>query len=194
MRKDSFESGLIRLERERAERIYRGGWKLLRNRIIGTIALAIAGTAFCISGQSQQPLKPQGPEQIATWFVEDVWNKGDFRLAGEMFVPQVVLHFRGRDIPLTPESGLQTVQMWRDGFPDFHFKLEDMIVQRNKIALRIPFTGTHLGKFWGLEPTGKKINVTESLVLRIEDGKIAEMWEDYDEYGMRIQLGLVKPN
>jgi predicted ester cyclase len=81
------------------------------------------------------------------------------------------------------------VQMWREGFPDFHFKLEDMIVQGNKIVLRIPFTGTHLGKFWGLEPTGKKINVTETLILRLDDERIAEMWEDYDEYGMRIQLG-----
>jgi predicted ester cyclase len=46
----------------------------------------------------------------------------------------------------------------------------------------------------GLEPTGRKINVTETLILRIDRGKIAEMWEDYDEYGMRMQLGLVKPN
>ena len=46
----------------------------------------------------------------------------------------------------------------------------------------------------GLEPTGKKISVTETLILRIEGDKIAEMWEDYDEYGMRIQLGLIKPN
>jgi predicted ester cyclase len=162
--------------------------------MIGTVALAIAGAAFCMIGQTQQPSKPTSPERIATWVVEDVWNKGDFRLAPQMFTPQAVLHYGGRNIPLTPASGVQTVQRWRDAFPDFHFKLEDMIVQGNKIALRIPFTGTHLGKFWGLEPTGKKIDVTETLILRLEDGKIAEMWEDYDEYGMRIQLGLVKPN
>jgi predicted ester cyclase len=168
--------------------------KAAHMRISGTIALAIAGTAFCVSGQTPQPAKPESPEQIATWMVEDVWNKGDFRLVQQMFAPQVVLHYRGRSFPLTAESGVRTVQTWRDGFPDFHFKLEDMIVQRNKIVLRIPFTGTHLGKFWGLEPTGKKIDVTETLILRVEEGKIAEMWEDYDEYGMRIQLGLVKPN
>ena len=86
------------------------------------------------------------------------------------------------------------MRAWREGFPDFHFKLEDMIVQGNKVVLRIPFTGTHLGKFQGQEPTGKKISVTETLILRIEDGKVAEMWEDYDEYGMKIQLGLVKAN
>ncbi|HZL55640.1 MAG TPA: ester cyclase [Bryobacteraceae bacterium] len=60
--------------------------------------------------------------------------------------------------------------------------------------MRIPFTGTHKGKFWGVEPTGKKIDVTETLILRIENDRIAEMWEDYDEYGMRIQLGLIGPN
>jgi predicted ester cyclase len=194
MRKDISEIQGASLEQKRAKRIHRWCWKVARNRINGTIALAIAGTAFCISGQTKQPLKPEGPEQIATWVVEEVWNKGDFRLVPQMFGPHVVLHYRGRDFPLTPESGVQAVQMWRDGFPDFHFKLEDMIVQGNKIALRIPFTGIHLGKFWGLEPTGKKINVTETLILRVEDGKIAEMWEDYDEYGMRIQLGLAKPN
>jgi predicted ester cyclase len=69
-----------------------------------------------------------------------------------------------------------------------------MIVLGNMIASRVRFTGTHQGKFWGLDPTGRKINVTETLILRIERGKIAEMWEDYDEYGMRMQLGLVKPD
>lgn len=163
-------------------------------KLTGTVVLAIAGTAICMTGYGQQPPLPQGPEQIAAWFVEDVWNKGDYRLAGQMFTPDVVLHYGGRAFPLTPESGLQIVRNWRAGFPDFHFTIEDRIVQGNRIVLRIPFTGTHLGKFWGIEPTGRKINVTETLILRIEGGKVAEMWEDYDEYGMRIQLGLLSAN
>jgi predicted ester cyclase len=132
--------------------------------------------------------------QIATWVVEDVSNKGDFRLARELLKPSVVLHYRGQAFPLTPKSATQAVQTWRNAFPDFHFKLGDMIVQGNQVVMRIPFTGTHMGKFRSLEPTGKKIDVTEIRILRIEDGKVAEMWEDYDEYGMRIQLGLLKPN
>jgi predicted ester cyclase len=143
---------------------------------------------------AQQPPLPKGPEQIARWVVEDVWNKGDFRLAGEMFTPNVTLHYRGQNIPLTPESGLNIVRMWRTAFPDFHFTIEDMIVSGNKVALRIPFTGTHQGKFQGQEPTGRKISVSETLILRLEGNRIAEMWEDYDEYGMRIQLGLLNPN
>jgi predicted ester cyclase len=166
---------------------------LLGNRIIRMMGLTVAGVVLCANMRAQQPARPEGPEQIARWLVEDVWNKGDFRLGDRMFTGQVVLHYRGRDIPLTAESGVRIVQMWREGFPDFHFKLEDMIVQGNKVALRIPFTGTNLGKFQGQEPTGKKVSVSETLIIRIEDGKIAEMWEDCDEYGMRIQLGRIKP-
>jgi predicted ester cyclase len=91
--------------------------------------------------------------------ISSVWNKGDYRLVDQMFTPGTVLHFRGQDIPLTPEAGMGVVKTWRAAFPDFHFSLEDMIVEGNKVALRIPFTGTHQGKFWGLEPTGKAIHV-----------------------------------
>jgi predicted ester cyclase len=142
----------------------------------------------------QEPALPKGPEAIARWMVEDVWNQGDLRLADRMFPATATLHFRGMNIPLSGQSGPDIVLRWRAAFPDFHFALEDMIIQGDKVALRIPFTGTHQGKFMGLEPTGKKISVTETLILRIEDGKIAEMWEDYDEYGLRMQLGLIKPN
>jgi predicted ester cyclase len=156
-------------------------------------ALAVLTVLSCFSQEPQPPL-PKGAAQIARWVVEDVWNKGDFRLADQMFTSNSVLHFRGQNIPLTREAGLGIVMNWRTAFPDFHFSLEDMIVDGNKVALRIPFTGTHRGKFFDLDPTGKKINVTEILILRIDGDKISEMWEDYDEYGMRIQLGLIKLN
>jgi len=156
-------------------------------------ALAMLIVLPCFS-QEPQPSLPKGPAQIAKWVVEDVWNKGDYRLADQMFTSTAVLHFRGQNVPLTREAGLGIVRNWRTAFPDFHFTLEDMIVDGTKVALRIPFTGTHQGRFFGLDPTGKKINVTEMLILRLEGDKIAEMWEDYDEYGMRIQLGLIKPN
>ena len=164
------------------------------NQLARPIALAMIAGAFCLAAQVQEPPLPKAPAQIAHWLVEDVWNKGDFRLADRMFTSGAVLHFRGHSFPLTAEVGLQTVKNWRNAFPDFHFTLEDMIVEGNKVVLRIPFTGTHQGRFWGVEPTGRKVNVTEILIIRIEDDKIAEMWEDFDEYGMRIQLGLLPAN
>jgi len=159
-----------------------------------SILASVAGlTVMCMNAQTELEL-PKSPADIGRWVVEDAWNKGDLRLADRMFTASATLHYRGQTISLTTDFGTQTIKNWRTAFPDFHFELEDMIIQGNKVVLRIPFTGTHQGKFMGAEPTGRKIRVTETLILRIEDNKIAEMWEDYDEYGMRIQLGIIKPN
>ena len=153
--------------------------------VIGVGAMAIV---LCAAPNAQPG---PAPEQIARRAIEEVWNQGNF--GGEpLLAPQTRLHFRGRVITMTPEVAIAVVKSWRMGFPDFHFRIEDVITQGDKVVMRIPFTGTHLGRFWGLEPTGKKIDVSETLIFRIENGLIAEMWEDYDEYGMRAQLGLIK--
>jgi predicted ester cyclase len=131
------------------------------------------------------------PEQVARRAIEEVWNEGKFDGA-PILAPLSTLHYRGQATTMTPDDALTVVRRWRIGFPDFHFRIEDVIVQGNKVVMRIPFTGTHQGRFWGLDPTGKKIEVTETLIFRIENGLITEMWEDFDEYGMRLQLGLVK--
>jgi predicted ester cyclase len=157
-------------------------------KAVALLSLALAFNTIQYAKQSPTP------EQVARRAIEDVWNKGLFNTGDELMAPTSTLHYRGQSIPMTPESAANVVRTWRAAFPDFHFRIEDTVVQGNKVVMRIPFTGTHMGKFWGLEPTGKKIEVTETLIFRIENGKIAEMWEDYDEYGMRIQLGLINPN
>lgn len=156
------------------------------------VIVALLAVVPCVA-QVAQPV-PKGVAQIARWVVDDVWNRGDYSLGDRLLAPVVILHYRGQAIRLTPDQATGVVQTWRAAFPDFHFELEDMMVDGNKAALRIPFTGTHKGRFWGLEPTGTKISVTETLVIRVEEDRIVEMWEDYDEYGLRIQLGLLKPN
>lgn len=73
------------------------------------VALAIVLMAPLLA-QEQQPQLPKGPAQIGRGCVEDLWNKGDFRLVDQRFTTGVVLHYRGQSIPLTPESGLGIVR------------------------------------------------------------------------------------
>jgi hypothetical protein len=37
----------------------------------------------------------------------------------------------------------------------------------------------------------RKIHALEMLMFQIRDGKIAEIWDDYDELAMRLQMGAV---
>ena len=99
-------------------------------------------------------------------------------------------NFRG-EAPVVGREGLQAqVNLWRGAFPDFHFVIGDLIAEGDLVAARVRFTGTHTGDDWfGLAATGKSIDVTEMMFFRFEQGLVVEVWEDYDEYVMRQQLG-----
>ena len=48
------------------------------------------------------------------------------------------------------------------------------------ITARYADTGTHMGLFQGIEPTGRKLEVLEFAVYRIADDRIGEMWSSLD--------------
>lgn len=124
---------------------------------------------------------------------EETWNKGNLEVADELLSGDCVLHYQGRAFPIYGDAGKAIIARWRKAFPDFQFLFEDCIAEGDKVVLRIPFRATHQGIFWDIAPTGKQIQVSEMLIARIEDGKIAEMWEDYDQLGMLQQLGAIPP-
>jgi len=132
-----------------------------------------------------------GPEASVLAFINEAWNQGDFSHMPAAFAPVSYLHFRGRDIQLDPESGKAIVMRWRAAFPDFRFKVEDMVVHADTVAVRLTFTGTMTGPFNNDQPTGKRMSVTEQIFCRVKAGRITDIWEDYDELGMRRQLGIL---
>lgn len=139
---------------------------------------------------AQQPSETARPPQTAlpvVRFIEEVWNQGDLSILPQIVAPDAKFHYR--DITFTDVDAV--VKRWRTGFPDFHFTIADTIVEGDKVAMRLTFTGTQQGVFWGTAPTGKRINVTQTGVCFVRHGKLQECWEDWDEYGMRMQLGLL---
>lgn len=53
------------------------------------------------------------------------------------------------------------------------------------------FTRTHLGLLEAVPPTGKKVQVKDVDLWRIEDGQIVESWAHCDELGLLQQLGVL---
>ena len=57
------------------------------------------------------------------------------------------------------------------------------------VGRRMPWTGTQTGQINDIPATGKRVRVDEMVIFRVVGGKIVEAWEEYDEFGMRRQLG-----
>ena len=82
-----------------------------------------------------------------------------------------------------------TVAGWHRVFPDFRFEIDEMVAEGDLVAVRLTLSGTQQDQWQDIPATGKQIIVTAMIFLRFENGKIVEIWEDFDEYGMRRQLG-----
>lgn len=122
-------------------------------------------------------------------------NSGDAELVSQMidevFEPDVKQH--------TPfeVTGVQTFKemvfdrLYR-AFPDLHITLEDLIEEGDKVVEKDMVTGTHLGEFNGLPPTGKSVSYNEIFIMRFANGRIAELWGVVDIFSQLKQLGMIQ--
>ena len=66
-----------------------------------------------------------------------------------------------------------------------------MIAEGDKVVGRVTMRGTHRGALMGIAPTGKHVTMTGIGIFRVEEGKIAEMWDNQDVLGLMQQLGAI---
>lgn len=79
-----------------------------------------------------------------------------------------------------------------NAFPDFHETMEDIIAADNKVWVRNTITGTHLGEFRGIAPTGKTFTETSVDIFRIVNGKLIEGWNVTNELDFYKQIGAIE--
>jgi steroid delta-isomerase-like uncharacterized protein len=119
------------------------------------------------------------------------WNSGDLDRLGMLMADDCVLDVGGETVSCSPTATRAIAADWRGAFPDYRFDLLDLIGEGDKVVARMPFTGTQTGPLMGMPATGRAVRVSEIVIFRVVGGKIVEAWEEYDELGMRRQLGVL---
>ncbi|NER25190.1 MAG: ester cyclase [Symploca sp. SIO1C2] len=102
-----------------------------------------------------------------------------------------VAHMAGLSQPLDVNEFKQFGMMFYAAFTDSQHQFEEVIVADNKVVTSGTFTARHLGKFQGLPPTGKQIEIAIMHIDRVEKGKIVEHWGQGDTQGLMKQLGIM---
>jgi len=72
---------------------------------------------------------------------------------------------------------------------DIEFKIEDLIAEGDRVCARVTSSATQTGEFHGMPASGRRYSIGEIHIFRVEDGKIAEHWHQYDLPGLMKQLG-----
>jgi steroid delta-isomerase-like uncharacterized protein len=121
---------------------------------------------------------------------DDLFVQGNLDAAKEIFTPDFVCHSPGLPPEMSqgPEGMQKFAAMIRCGFSNIRITVEDSISQNDKVVHYWTFEGTHSADFMGRPATGKNVSVKGVDIFRVANGKMAEMWQVWDQMGMVRQL------
>jgi predicted ester cyclase len=77
-------------------------------------------------------------------------------------------------------------------FPGRNDRITGLLAEGEKVWMQFNLRGTHQASFYGLPPTGKRVEMPEVGIMRVVDGKWTESWYFGDELGILLQLGAVQ--
>ena len=122
---------------------------------------------------------------VRRWLEESLLQ-GNLDLADEIIAPDFIYH--GTDV--RGIDGHKAWITWASTLAaDGRLTFEDMVAEGNKVVFRVSLSGTHQAEWLGIPATGKHFETTQTGIVRIANGKITELWDNWDALGVFRQLG-----
>jgi predicted ester cyclase len=144
-------------------------------------------TAQPSSAEEKQP-----PEVVARKYAE-LWNTGNFDVIGSIFKFPAMMSSRGQITRLDANQLRRVITAWHRSMPDLNIKVEDTLVQGEKVAMRLTFTGTYKERLFAStadpKDVSRNVRATAMWMFDIRDGRITRVWEEYDEIRMHYEMG-----
>ena len=137
------------------------------------------------------PVSESANAETARKYFEEVLSTGELNLLDELVAADVV-HHAAMPGQSPGRAGLREVATTlRTAFPDFTISIHDLIAKDDKVAVRMSISGTHRGALGELAATGRRVQFEELVILRLQGGKLAELWSMPDRLAMLTQLGVI---
>jgi predicted ester cyclase len=76
-------------------------------------------------------------------------------------------------------------------FPDAYFVFADLICEGDMVFGRGEISGTHQGEFFGIPPSGKKVQWTGTRLFKVRDGIVTDGWFNVNMVGLLQQMGAI---
>lgn len=159
-----------------------------RIRIIAGIASIAVLTVGCAPDDSQRN------KATVRQMIEAV-NARDFDALHE-FIADDVLRHSGATPGITVENFGQFMDFLHQDLasvPDAQQEIHFMLAEDDRVAVYATYRGTQKGQFGPFPPSNESLELPFIGILRLEKGKIAEMWVEWDNLNALTQLGHFPP-
>ena len=136
-------------------------------------------------------MSEENKEILRRWF-DEVWNNGRAEVIEELFDENGIAHGLSDD-PANPIKGPRDYrpfyEVFRQAFPNIRIDIEDMVAEGDKVAARCSVRGKHEGDFMGRVATQSPVEITGMTIVRVDNGKIVEAWNNFDFMTLYKQVG-----
>jgi predicted ester cyclase len=136
---------------------------------------------------------PEEHKRTVRRLFDEVWNGRDLSVVQELYSPEFVADYR----PYAPlRTGHDGVRAMVEGavtaFPDYHEELLDQCAEGDHVVVHLRITGTQLGAWGPLPPTGKHLSFEEMLWLTFDgDGRVVRQRGIVDNLLALRQAGVI---
>ena len=109
-------------------------------------------------------------------------SAGDYTAVYDVFAPEFFSHVTPRVNPDAVWTDIrpQEQKFWesaRQAFSDMQFTVDLLIESGDLVVSNWTLTGTHDGApYYGVPPSGKRVTINGTAILRMRDGKVVEHW------------------
>ncbi len=121
-------------------------------------------------------------------FYHELWNNWQFDIISDLLSPDLIFHGSLGTQKTGHEGFIEYANQVRSAFPDFKNSVEDIIAEEQKVAACLTFQGTHEGKIFGIEPTGRTIQFVGIGVFVFRADLISHIWVLGDRLSLLQQL------
>ena len=138
-------------------------------------------------------MSEENKQLVRRWF-EEVWNKRRADAIDEMFDANGIAHGLADD-PASAIKGPTDFKPFHkvfcEAFPNMVIVVEDLVAEGDKVAARCSVRAKHDGEFMGKSATQSPVDFTGITIVRIDNGKIVEAWNNFDFMTLHQQVGLL---
>jgi steroid delta-isomerase-like uncharacterized protein len=140
---------------------------------------------------AQQAGEQERNKQIARSFFEEVLDQGRFDQYAASHATDFVAH--GGDHEATLAEDIAAAKEERKALPDMKVSVNQILAERDLVAVYWTVSGTNTGAGMGFPATGRKIKIGGMTLFRFKAGKICEEWSAWNMLSVMQQAGLYPP-
>src|SRR6202453_5101164 len=123
------------------------------------------------------------------WF-QEVWNEGRGQTIYDLLAGGI--HGWGQDLPVVDiRKSADFVKFYErihGACPNQKLTVEDAFGSGDRVVVRGSSVMTHSGDHLGVPASHKTVHITGITIARIENGKIVEGWDNWDQLAMMQQI------